>query len=1363
MPHSPSPLGTAAPDARPTQPLTEAQLGLWYAQRLDPDNPIFNTAQSVDIRGELDLAALAWAVSTAMAEAQGLTVGFAGGDDGPRQHPDAARTTRLETIDLRPCDDPMAAAVAAMAQDGGTPLDPTRAPLVRQLLFILGQDHSIWYQRIHHLVVDGYGTGLLTRRICELYGARVTGSKPGPALAPYAGLLAEDAAYRASQRRDDDRRFWLAAFSGAPVVEGLAPGPAITGRYWLRRGTALDAVAPAALLGLADSARVPWPDVLVGLVAAYLRRHLGDGPGDGLDEGSGEDGPAAGAIVVGVPTMNRFGSVAARVPAMVMNILPVQLTIDEEVALPRFLGAVSQQLQRARRHGRYRSEQLRRDLGLLGGSRRLYGALINVLPFDQAPVLPGCATRLEVLGTGPVDDLTVTLRADAKARGLRLEIDANPELYTEAEVADHVARLAGFLAAAVTAPRLAEVATLTPAEHHHWTVGVNDTAHPTVPRTLTQLIEATMARTPQAVALSFAGQSLSYAALDRASAGLAGRLATAGVVRGDIVGVALPRSPELVIALVAILRAGAAYLPIDLDHPPARIALTLDSARPRLVIGNRAAAECLPSGPRLLRLDAPAEVPPAARPGFAAAGPARSEDTTPDDAAYVIYTSGSTGVPKGVVIEHRAIVNRLEWMRQHYGFGPDDRILQKTPASFDVSVWEFFLPLITGATLVLAPPQAHKDPAWLARIFRTERITTAHFVPSMLAQFLAEPAAAGIALRRVFCSGEALPASLRDRFHQVIAAELHNLYGPTEAAVDVTWWPAPAGDRSQPVPIGFPVWNTALYVLDRRLRPVPPGVTGDLYIAGCQLARGYLGQPELTDQRFIADPFGAPGARIYRTGDVARWRCDGALVFLGRSDHQVKLRGLRIELGEIEAALRAIPTVGQAAVIARQDRPGDQRLVGYVVAAAAGQPIDPVGLAGELAVRLPDYMIPTLVVLPALPVTANGKLDRAALPAPGHDRAAGDRPTASETERRLAGIFAEVLGLNGADTALGGGDDFFSLGGHSLLAAQAMRRIRAAWPVPLGLGALFSCPTVAQLARQIDEACQTGGQSAMVALGREGLSTLLPLVEGEAASLPPVFFVHPAGGIAWCYLGLARALGPGRAVYGLQARGLDPAQPLPGDLTTLAADYLAQIRAIRPRGPYHLAGWSVGGIIAHEIAVQFAATGERVGVLAVLDAYPCDCWRDEPDPDEGAALKALMQIAGVDPAVYAGQELTRAGAIALLRAAGHPLSELPDPVLSGIIRVVENNNRLVRRHRHRRHGGTLLHFRAALDHLGGDLTAQRWGPYVEGLDVHDIPARHGQLIGAEATRRIAPVLRARLAECDLARDVLQPSESGGRR
>ncbi|MCK0207826.1 amino acid adenylation domain-containing protein [Starkeya koreensis] len=1281
-------------------PLTEAQSGLWYAQRLDPANPLFNTGQYIELAGPLDRAVFETALAQAVAEAEALALRMVDAPAGPMQIVDPARRPALEVIDVSQAPDPLAAAKADIARDMAGPVDPARDPLAAERLFVLGPERHVWQQRIHHLAIDGYGMILLTQRVAELYNARRRGSEAGAKLPGLAIALDEDAAYRASEKREKDGAYWRELFADRPEAASLAPGMPTSAPRFHRRAVEIDGAAFARLREAGERTAVPWPDVVTALTAAYVRRHTGTAE-----------------AIVGVPFMARLGSAAARVPAMLMNVLPLRVTPDEAAPLDDVLGTVAKSLTRARRHGRYRSEQLRRDLRLVGGQRRLHGPLINLLPFDETPRFDGLACRLEVLSTGPVEDITFTFRLHG-TEGLRLEVDANPELYDAGTVEAHAARLKHFIEAASAAATLAEVPTATPAEAHRHLFALNATDHDVPDTTLAALIEAQMRATPDAPALRFDGRTLDYATLDARSAALAGALAARGVGPGSLVAVALPRSLELVIALVAILRAGAAYLPLDLAQPDARLARIIGSAKPRLVLAQADAEERFAGEYKIF----PPEKWPAVLADRVPPGPA------PGDAAYVIYTSGSTGEPKGVVVEHRAIVNRLLWMREHYGFTAADRILQKTPATFDVSVWEFFLPFLAGACLVVAPPEAHRDPVALARIIREEKITTAHFVPSMLAAFLAEPHAQGLSLARVFCSGEELPADLRDRFHRTVQAELHNLYGPTEAAVDVSYWPAGADDRSRPVPIGFPVWNTRLYVLDEAGRPQPPGVPGHLSLGGVQLARGYLGRDDLTAERFRPDPF-RPGARLYATGDLALWRPDGAVVFLGRSDHQVKIRGLRIELGEIEAAVMASGLVRQADILAREDR-GTTRIVAYVVPEPGA---DLAGLKGFLATRLPDYMVPAaFVALDALPVNANGKLDRGALPAPDF-AGSGARAPETPSEVRVAALFAELLRTEAPVSAE---DDFFTLGGDSLLAVALLLRVREAFGRDPGLGALFAQPTVAGLACLLD-----GDEGVTDA----GLTPLVTLVEGDPA-LPPLFAIHPAGGIAWCYGRLARALEPRRTVYGVQAPALAPGVATPESLEALAADYVERLRAVRPEGPYHLVGWSVGGIVAQAMAVRLRALGLDVGVVAMLDSYPADCWRAEPEPDEGAALKALVALAGHDPDRLPALALNRASVLAFLRASDSPLGMLPDAVLDGVARVVASNSALVRGHYHRRYEGEVLHFRAALDHKERDLSPSLWAEHVADIRVIDIPALHAHLTGPEATALVAPVLARALAE-----------------
>ncbi|MCI1139391.1 enterobactin synthase subunit F [Stenotrophomonas maltophilia] len=1276
--------------------LTEAQTGLWFAQRLAPDNPSFNTAHAVWIDGPLDVTAFVAAADQAAFEAQAFALRFAEGADGqPLQWYDPAHVPLLSVRDVSAEADAAAAARSLMHADRLSPVDPARDRISQQMLLELGGQRWVWYLRVHHLAADGYGMALFTDRVCALYAGRMGEPLPG-----LAGVLADDAAYRADPRRALAGQWWREHMQGAPAGVGLA-GTLAASDDALRWVQPLDAAFREQLLQASVRWLQPWPDVLAALSAEYLRRMS-----------------AADEVVLGVPYMGRLGNASARVPAMVMNVLPLRVAAGEG-SVEAFTRGLGLQLSQGRKHGRYRGEQLRRDLGLVGAQQRLHGSLVNVQPFYRPLALADVQATLEVLCTGPVDDLTLGFRGDGQAL-LDLEIEANPALYSREDVEAHAARLLHFVSAALQADDIAAVPLATPKEAQQVLQEFNATAHALPETTLVELLQQGMDRDPHAPALVFGDAALDYATLEARSFALAAQLRAMDVGPGSVVAVALPRSLELVIALVAVLRAGAAYLPLDLAHPDERLARIFASAQPVCVLAAADVSARMAGVPVL----APEQ-------WTALSFAAPWADPAPDDAAYVIYTSGSTGEPKGVVIEHRAIVNRLLWMREHYGIRADDRVLQKTPATFDVSVWEFFLPLLCGATLVVAGPDVHRDPIELARLIRGHGITTVHFVPSMLDAFLAAPASAGLQLRRVFTSGEALDASLRDRFHGRVQAELHNLYGPTEAAVDVSYWPASAQDRSRPVPIGFPVWNTRLYVLDARMQPVPIGVAGDLYLGGVQLARGYLGRDDLTTERFLADPF-LPGERIYRTGDVARWRRDGAVEYLGRSDHQVKLRGLRIELGEIEAALRELPGMERVEVLRRQDAPGDARLVAYVPTALA----DAVMLRSHLATRVPDYMVPSAFVgVDHWPVTANGKLDRNALPKPPQLEVAGLAPR-TPLEQELALLFAQALGRE-APVAVDA--DFFSLGGDSLSAVHLLLAIEQRWRCDLGLGALFAQPTVAALAVRIAEP---------PALADHALGPVIALAATDAAGPTPLFVLHPAGGIAWNYRTLARALQPARPVYGLQSPALDARLPLPSSIEAMANDYVQRVVALQPKGPVHLLGWSVGGILAQAMAVRLHEIGREVGELVLLDAYPSECWRAEPEPDAIGALRALLAIAGHDPDAHPELD-SRERILAFLRRGGSALGSLPDVVLDGVVRAVTGTNRLIREHIHQPFDGTLVHVRAGRDHHARpQLQSALWRTHARKVQALELPFLHAELTGRDAVAQLAPWLSARLRQWD---------------
>jgi amino acid adenylation domain-containing protein/non-ribosomal peptide synthase protein (TIGR01720 family) len=1010
-------------------PLTAAQAGVWYAQQIDVTNPIFNTGAGIVIDGVLDVPALAEAGRRLVAEADVLRVRIETADDQPYQVIDDAVTGTLTVVDLRDRTDPEAAADAWIRADLATLTDLRTGPIFRHALLRLADDRQIWFQTCHHLALDAYTFALLTGRLAELYTALAGGAEP-PAgrFRPLRDMVEADAAYRASEAYAADRAFWTERFADRPSVAALAPGAAGTAHSFRRVEHRLDAPVAAGLTALAEGTRASRVEALFAAVAGYLHRLTG-----------------AGDVVLGLPVMGRLGSATARVPGTSVNVLPLRVRVTAAGTVGELIGAVAAELKAIRRHQRYRGEDIRRDLKLLGGDKRLVGPWVNIKPFGAELSFGGNPGRPLYRSAGPVDDLSITVddRGDGE---LGLTVDGNPDLYSRQDLEEHGTRLAGFLrrfAAADPGGTVGALDVVGAEERAALLTAGTGQAVDLPDLTLTGLIRAQVTRTPGKVAVTDGASTLTYAELDAAAADLARLLAARGAGPGGIVAVCLARSTALLVALLAVARTGAAYLPLDPDFPPDRLAMMLDDAGPVLVLTDDSA-----------QLD-PAL--PLIRATEAADGPAPDVHTGPDAPAYLLYTSGSTGRPKGVVVTQRNLVNFLLAMREVVPLTAADRLLAVTTVSFDIAGLELYLPLLSGARVVLAAKESVQDPEVLQALVASSGATVLQATPTLWQEL----AGTGLPGVRALAGGEPLPAELAAAL-RAHTAGLTNLYGPTETTI----WSTAAAITTDGTPtIGRPVLNTQVYVLDAALHPVPRGMAGELYIAGAGVAQGYLGRPALTAGRFVADPFGPAGTRMYRTGDLATWRPDGTLDVLGRVDHQVKLRGFRIEPGEIEAALLAHPAVSRAAVVLREGR-----LAGYVVGEA-----DPAALRAFVAGFLPDYMVPAVVVpLAELPTTPNGKLDRNALPDPVFETAADGGARTAE-EEILAGVFAEVLGL----PAVGVRDDFFELGGHSLLAARVVARVRALLGAELTIRDVFDAPAVAALATRLGRA---GDRPPLVAL-----------------------------------------------------------------------------------------------------------------------------------------------------------------------------------------------------------------------------------------------------------------------------------------
>ncbi|MEV0059083.1 non-ribosomal peptide synthase/polyketide synthase [Nocardia sp. NPDC050718] len=1069
-------------------PLTPAQLGVWYAQLLDPEVPI-TIAQYVDITGELDAAVLQQVTAEA-AHAYGSPLVRIGESDGvPYQVVDHTIPveSELPLIDLRHHDDPVAAAHEWMRAEFGAPLDLLTDRLVAGAVLRVGEARWFWYLRGHHIVLDGYGAFTNSQRIAELYTARILGTEAKAAVpGDLAELVDGEQRYRESTRFANDREHWAERIAGLDSPTSLDSRTAPRAAINLVTGGRLSEKLVDRLETIAASDDSTISAVLLAAFAAYLGR-LTDRPD----------------AVLSLPVTARTTAVMRRSAGMLSNIVPLRLPTGAAGAATTWgelLRAARVEVAGALRHQRYRAEDIRRDAEDDGrpARRALFGPLANFMLFRSDLTLGTTTGRYRVLSTGPIEDLSLNVYYGDRDR-VHVDFEANPHLYDPDTLARHHSRFLGFLerlAAADldTAVGAIEVATELELQVSTkiWNATGFDVAAALAERavpaaTLPALFEAQVARTPDEVAVRMAGDdtaTLTYRELAQRVNRLARRLRADGIGPEALVALSIRRSPELVVAMYAVLAAGAAYVPIDPDHPAERIAHILATAAPAVVLttsrDGAPGADALP----VLAVDALDLT------GYADAPLTDAERTAPlrpGQPAYVIFTSGSTGLPKGVAVEHAAIVNRLVWMQQAYRLHGVDVVLQKTPMTFDVSVWEFFWPLQIGATLLLAEPDGHRDPGYLRGVIAEYGVTVAHFVPSMLEAFLAQQEIAErTSLRLVFASGEALPAALAQRLRLLTGARLHNLYGPTEAAVDVTFHEVNDADRTT-VPIGAPVFNTRLHVLDSRLRPVPVGAPGELYLSGVQLARGYVGRPELTAGRFVAD-LGTPGERMYRTGDLVRWTTHGELEYLGRTDFQVKLRGLRIELGEIEAVLEGVEGAVRAVVVVRDDAGVGEQLVAYVVEAEPGAVA--VDLLREAALRaLPAYMVPAaFVLLDALPVNASGKLDRRALPAPARVVVAYAEPV-GPVEQSVARVFGEVLGLD----RVGRDDDFFALGGNSLVATQVAARLGADLGLRLGVRDLFGATTPARLAAAVAERADAGVTAQLPVLAAGPRPALIPL------------------------------------------------------------------------------------------------------------------------------------------------------------------------------------------------------------------------------------------------------------------------------
>jgi len=1333
-----------APRRRPEHlPLSYAQQRMWFLNRLEPSSGLYNIPIAVRLVGTLDRAAMQAAFRDIVDRHETLRTIYPEVDGAGEQRildADAVNAdVRVEEVAV----DDLLERVVRVAGRG---FDVTTEVPVRARLFATAPDTHVLVLVLHHIAGDGSSLAPLVRDLVTAYSARAAGRTPD-----WEPLPIQYADYTLWQREvlgdDDDPEsiagrqiaYWTEVLDGAPEHLDLATDhvrPAILGSNGGAVRAELDADTYDAIATLArNTGSTPFM-VMHAALAAMLARLSNTRD-----------------VVIGTPMAGRAAPELDDVVGMFVNMLALRTRVDLGASFTDLLAQAREVDLGAFDHADVPFERLVEILDPVRSPARhpIFQIGLSYQNFAiDALDLPGLRVEPFEASTSSVRfDLHVTIvdrGAAGGAGGFDIEFGYATDLFEEASIRRMIDRYQRILAAVVrdaSAPvgdielhAPDELAALLAAwEAEQLAVGDG--------RTLVDLFEDQVRATPSACALVDANGELTYQEFATRVRRLARLLIERGVGPETVVALAIRRSVDLVVAMYAVAEAGGAYLPLDLDHPADRIDYIVESAAPACVLTtSRDSAPIFGDRP-VVEVDTVELEQYDSRPVRNAERRAPLRAT---NAAYVIYTSGSTGRPKGVVVTHEAIVNQLVWKRGEYRLGTEDAVLLKTAATFDLSVWEFWSALTSGAKLVVAAPDGHRDPAYLNDLIRRENVTTLHVVPSMLDALLDE--AGGHlpdSLRRVLAIGEVLPVDTAERALEHSDTDLVNLYGPTEAAVSVTAHQVTPGELVS-VPIGGPVPNTQVFVLDERLHPVPPGVAGELYLAGTQLARGYLGRPGLTTERFVANPFGESGTRLYRTGDVVRWRLDGdnptsgTLEYLERADFQVKVRGFRIELGEIEAALRALPQIRDAVATVQNG----ERIVAFVVP-ATGETVDVAALRSELATSLPSYMIPQgFVTLGALPLNVNGKVDRSALPEP-EIAPAPYRAPRTETQEAVAAVYAEVLGTG---ERIGLDDDFFGIGGNSLSAVKVAARLRDSLGTTVDLPWLFLHPRVEDLAARIDAHDRDGDDL------EAGFDAVLPLREGGSGA--PVFCIHPVTGLSWGFAGLVPFLDD-RPVYGLQSPALQERGELPQTIDEWADHYVHLIRRTQPSGPYHLVGWSLGGIIAHAVAVRLQRAGEDVPTLAVLDAYPEDgntvaetgalaqLDPEAPVHKAGPTVADVLGFAGDTPlAAVPFASLNSADAKQVMGDLPAPFDTLPTERVERIIDGVAHSYRLLAAHRPERFDGEVLVFVAAAE--GTSSTADAWYPYVDGLVTsRSVPVRHWDMASAEAWSIIGPVLGSQLS------------------
>ena len=1286
-----------------TFPLSFAQQRLWFMDKLEPGSSVYNVPEAFRLKGSLNAIALERSVREIAQRHESLRTTFGQVDGQPVQIIAADATPDFAVADLThlPTVEGEREAWRLISEDANGPFDLERGPLLRLRLVRLAEDEHVLLINMHHIVSEGgWSMGVFLRELNVLYNSFAAGQ-----LSPLSGLEIQYGDYSTWQREwlrgnvlDELLAFWKTQLQGASSLLELPldrPRPASQTYHGGRESLLLPASLKASLQRLGNHENATLFMTVLAAFKTLLFRCTQQ-----------ED------VVVGVPVAGRNSPETHDLIGLFVNALALRTDLSGNPTFRELLQRVRQVCAGAYAHDDVPLELL---VETLKPERSLaYSPLFQVMfAYQNAPREP---LDLDGLVASPFDVEIRTSMFDLRLfvweqpKGLLTTLEYNTDLFDRSTAQRLLGHLQVLLEGLAADPdqHISHLPLLSDWERRTLLGDWNQTRADYPDRGIHLLFEQQAERTPEATAVVFEDQQLKYGELNRKAHQLAHHLRTLGVKQETPVGVCLERSVDMVTGILAVLKAGGAYVPLDPSYPHERLRYIVEDSGLSLMLTNSRLTDRIPTGRvEAVFLDR-AWPQQASTSGWEASNAI-------DQAAYVIYTSGSTGWPKGVVATHRGTLNRLAWMWARYPFLEDDICCAKTSLSFVDSVSEIFGPLLRGVPLVIIGDDDVKDVRRLVNILHQYRVTRLVVVPSLLREILRMAPSLGLdrsSLRMVITSGEELTRELAQEFTKTFGPDtiLLNLYGSSEVAGDITYFEVTEGRDDERVPIGRPIANTQIYIVDPNLNPTPIGVTGELLAGGANLARGYWNRPDLTAEKFIHDPFAATGGRLYRTGDLARWRPDGNIELVGRVDHQVKIRGYRIEMGEIESVLAQHPGLERVVASVTQDSAGDKLLVAYVVNKGDAKPT-PSELRNYLKDRLPNYMVPSaFVALDQLPLTPNGKIDRRALPTARTEETSGDITPSDELEARLRDIWCYVLGLN----SIGLNDDYFELGGHSLLAVRLFAEINREFDIQLPLGTLFRASTVRRMSEVIRSEGVQRVRSAIVHIQRDGLK-------------PPIFCIGPLNGEVLLFRRLAMELGREQPLYGLEPFGLGDRASALLRVENIAAYYIEQMKAGGKDRPYCLLGYSFGGLVAIEMAQQLCERGESVPVVVLIDAiYPAGCKAREAFDQRLRRYRYNLReiVFGPHGLGHLYSRLKRRYVKLVYSAAsvvGTPLPNLARSIVDRQLLASDN-------YRARPYAGRVFLFKAESRPEFFDGGAELgWKGILSHLEIHEVPGDHGTI------------------------------------